>query len=177
MLQLLIDSDSCPASIRTIILRACRKNCIDSVFAADRSIPDVLVAIAEHTHDLRQQFLASGGSPDQIRSIRSPIQMHVVATGDNSADDYLVSICQPGSLSVTRDILLANRLIERGSIVITDRGQVLDSSNIAHRLSEKNVNSAFREAGMFDTEQNTPLLPRDIRTFSNSFNSALSRLL
>ncbi|MDY4888898.1 MAG: DUF188 domain-containing protein [Sphaerochaetaceae bacterium] len=173
--QILVDSDSCPTQIRAIIIRACRKHDIPAVFAADRPIPDVMVAIAEHTRDLRQKYMAAGHSADEAHDIRSTIRMHLVPTGENSADDYMVTECRAGNLCVTRDILLASRLIEKEAIAITDRGQVLNHSNIAQRLSEKNINSAFREAGMFSTEQNKPLSSTDVRNFANSFSSLLQK--
>ncbi len=171
--MLLIDSDSCPVEIRSIILKACARHRLAAVFAADRPLPDVQGFISEHTYSLRQEFLASGGSPDQVRSVKSPIRMEIVSTGDNSADDRLVDICWEGCLSITRDILLASRLIEKGSLVITDRGAVLDSDNIRQRLSERDSNAAFREAGLFDSGKNKRLAPRDIRRFANALSALL----
>lgn len=178
-IQILVDSDSCPTAIRSVILKACRKHNLSAVFAADRALPDVNIAIAEHTRDLREEFRQSSGSatPEEVKAVRSTIAMDIVSTGENSADDHLVEICRTGSLAVTRDILLAFRLIEKGALVLTDRGQVFDAANIRQRLSEKEINSSFREAGMFDTEQNKPLTPRDFRLFSNAFNAALQKML
>lgn len=171
--MLLIDSDSCPVEIRSIILKACARHRLSAVFAADRPLPDVQGFISDHTYRLRQEFLASGGSQDQLRSVKSPIRMEIVPTGDNSADDHLVEICREGCLSITRDILLASRLIEKGSLVITDRGATLDSGNIRQRLSERDSNAVFREAGLFDAGKNKRLAPSDIRRFANAISSLL----
>ena len=171
--MLLIDSDSCPVEIRSIILKACVRHRLAAVFAADRPLPDVQGFIAEHTYSLRQEFLASGGSPDQVRTVKSPIRMEIVPTGDDSADDHLVEICREGCLSITRDILLASRLIEKGSLVITDRGATLDSGNIRQRLSERDSNAMFRKAGLFETGKNKRLTPSDIRRFANALSSLL----
>lgn len=170
---LLIDSDSCPKQVRSIILKACMKKNLKAIFAADRMISDVSLAIAEHTRMLRD---ASGlTDKDQRKAIKSPISMVVVETGDNSADDYLVDVCTEASLAITRDILLASRLIAKGAIVLDDRGNRYDSSNIKTRLSEKNNNSVFREAGLFEAEQTKPLTQKDIHSFACAFDKELSK--
>lgn len=173
--KLLVDADSCPVQIRAVVLRACVRRNLKAIFAADRPLPDVRAAIAEHTHLLRVAYLAAGGDPDEVRKVASPIRMDVVPTGENSADDHLAALCEEGDLGITRDIGLASRLIEKGARVVTDRGKALDAGNIAQRLGEKEVNSAFREAGLFETEQNTPLAQRDVRRFADSFQRALDR--
>ncbi|MBO4387984.1 MAG: DUF188 domain-containing protein [Spirochaetales bacterium] len=175
---ILVDSDSCPRPIRAVVLRSCRKNRIAAVFCADRALPDVRSQIADDTGEKRREYLQAGGEAQNVRSVRSLIRMLVVSSGQDSADDALVDLCTPGCLAITRDLPLASRLIQKGACaVITDRGVVLDSSNIAEKLSERNANAVFREAGLFDAGREQHLTPRDIKAFSDAFSARIQILL
>lgn len=61
-----IDGDSCPRNLRAILLRAIVRTGIRATFVADRPLPDVVQAMADHTAALRRQvktlFSASGVS-------------------------------------------------------------------------------------------------------------------
>lgn len=88
------------------------------------------------------------------------------------ADDRLVEICEPGDVAVTRDVPLAARLIERGAVVLNDRGDRWDENNIGERLSERDAAAEMREAG---------ILPQRGKTFGRqevfAFSNALDREL
>lgn len=62
-----IDGDSCPKNLRAILLRAIVRTGIRATFVADRPLPDVLQAMADHTAALRRQVKAlvvASGVPD-----------------------------------------------------------------------------------------------------------------
>ena len=50
-----IDGDSCPKNLRAILLRAVVRTGIRATFVADRTLPDVLQSMADHTAALRRQ--------------------------------------------------------------------------------------------------------------------------
>ncbi|MFA5571244.1 MAG: YaiI/YqxD family protein [Sphaerochaetaceae bacterium] len=153
---LYIDADSCPRQLRTIILKAVQKRQISALFVADRPLNDVI------------ELENSLGS--------SLIRMHVVTPGDDSADDYLVQQAQSGTLAITRDIPLADRLVEKDLTVIDDRGNVYTKESVKERLSLRNMMSDLRELGIF-VEKTKPMGRKEIKAFSDALDRHLTRLI
>ncbi len=152
-MKLLVDADSCPRRLRTIILKAVKNRQIEALFVADRPLSDVEEAKSD-----------------------APVEMVVVPAGDESADNYLVEQAKEGFLAITRDIPLANRLTQKGVVVLDDRGGVFTDDNIGERLSLRNLMTDFREQGLF-IEQTKPLSHKEIQLFANALDRELTRLL
>lgn len=173
MLRIYVDADSMTERQRSIILRRVIGNPeAECVFAADRSLPDVVRAIADDKAMRRKPFRDTL-SPEEIRKIGSGIRMEVVEKGSNAADDYLVSIAEEGGVAVTHDIPLSERLIAKGLIVIDDRGGRLTQENIRARMSERENNAIFREMGLFEARQKR-IDERTVREFAAAFDKAVS---
>lgn len=173
MFTLFVDSDSLPLRHRKIILSRVMKDGIRTQFVADRSLPDVMEAIETHTKMLRDPFRGSLAK-EELRKIRSSITMTVVETGENSADDRIVELVNDGDLVITHDVGLSERAIEKGAIVIDDRGDVYTQENIRKRVSERDFMKVFREMGINDLGQKS-LREKDYQRFSNSFDSIISK--
>jgi uncharacterized protein YaiI (UPF0178 family) len=144
-----IDADSCPAKVRTIIGRASTRTGVPAVFVANREIP------------LEKEPL---------------LRMEIVAGNEGAADDYLADTASPGDLAVTRDIPLAERLVNKGLCVLNDRGDVYTRDNIRERLSIRNVMLEFRLNGMMDSPERT-YGDREVKAFAAAFDRHLSRLV
>ncbi|MGI6432254.1 MAG: DUF188 domain-containing protein [Sphaerochaetaceae bacterium] len=152
---LLVDADSCPKPQRAIILKAALKRNIPTLFVADRSLPDVIEA--QH--------------PEIV-------SMLVVEKGDDSADDTLVTYAKQGFglLAITRDMVLADRLVELNLTVIDDRGGVYTKDNMKERLSLRNLMTDLREQGIY-AQKTRPLGPKEIQGFANALDRELTRLV
>jgi uncharacterized protein YaiI (UPF0178 family) len=178
-----IDGDSCPRNLRAILLRAIVRTGIAATFVADRSLPDVVQAMADHTATLRRQvkalFAGEGEARTQvehIRKVRTPISMVVVQAGTDSADDYIVEHAEPQTLAVTHDVPLASRLVARDLVVLDDRGGCFTSENIGERLSLRNAMTELREMGIF-AEQGKSFGPAEIKAFADALDRQLVELL
>ncbi len=156
-IQLFVDADSCPRQIRTILLKAVLKRRVPAIFVADRPLQDVLEA---ERRENREPFL---------------IRMVVVERGDDSADNFLVDNAVSGALAVTRDVILADRLVVKGLKVLDDRGGLFTENNVKERLSLRNVMSEFRDMQIFD-QKNKPVNAREIQKFANALDRELTRL-
>lgn len=173
MFTLFVDADSLPVRNRKIILSRAAKENIHTVFIADRSLSDVMDAIASHTADLRRPMRDSLDK-SELRKIRSTIEMWLVETGENSADDEIVSLVLPSDVVITHDVGLSLRAIEKGAIVLDDRGDIYSSENIRERVSERDYMKAFREMGINDLKQKS-LKEKDYQRFANSFDAIISQ--
>lgn len=169
MFNMYVDADSLPRALRPIILKASSRAGGLCVFVADRQLPDIAAFINTDTH---QKRLEAGGD----KSIKSNVRMVVVKTGDNSADDALVEKAEPGSLCITHDIPLASRLLEKGCVVLDDRGSEYTKDNIKSLLTGREVNNTLREAGIFSEQQKSRNV-NTVKDFADNLDRVLTRML
>ena len=148
-----VDADGLPAKMRHIVEKASRRTGTGSVFVSDRGLP-----IEE----------------------RGPVSLAPVETGEDSADEYICGHCREGDLAVTRDVFLSERLVERGVLVLDDRGGVYTEENIRERVSVRERMKEFRDLGLQPEEsggRKGRLNERDVRAFAEALDRELSRLL
>jgi uncharacterized protein YaiI (UPF0178 family) len=143
-----VDADSCPVDVRKILER----------FSLRRAIP--LRYVANH----------------HIPLLKNPLyEMLITSTDDGAADDYIVEHINGDDIAVTRDIPLAARLIEKGAIVLNDRGMLFTAENIRERLSLRDFNLALTEAGT-SSDKTTVYNKRDINNFANCLDRILTKM-
>ena len=172
-----VDADSVPVKLRQMILKAASRTSAPCFFVADRELPDVKSFIAEDTFALREKA-RQAGQPDavEIRRIKSRICMVVVASGENSADDYIVEQASESSLCITHDIPLASRLLEKGCTVIDDRGSEYTASDIRARLGDRLVNQELRSWGVF-SEQQAKMGLGVQKAFADNLDRTITRMM
>lgn len=142
-----VDSDSCPRQIRVIILRASKRVEINTVFVANRNIPDVAGKWSS---------------------------MELVSSGEGEADKYIHENAEEGDIAITRDIPLAADLVKGGLLVLDDRGSVFTTDNIGERLSMRNVMTELRSYGVMSKSSGS-MNNRDVQQFANAFDKELRR--
>lgn len=165
-----VDADSVKKDLRTIILNASVRLKCPVVFVADRMLKDVRLFIERDTSRLRTEM-----NDRQNRSIKSAVQMIVVETGMNSADEKIISLARKNDLCITHDIILAGKLVLKGCFVIDDRGNEFNSDNIKSRIMDRNVNEQLREMGVFDNQSNKTGM-RALHDFASTFDRITSYL-
>lgn len=174
MLRIYVDADSMTLQHRSIILKRAIKEGAEAYFVADRNLKDIQDTISLDTERLRNPLRETLAKED-LRKIKSKIKMIVVETGSNSADDKIVEIAESPAIAITHDIPLSQRLIEKGIIVLDDRGNVLNSSNIAERMSIRDINRDFREMGI-TSDKSKRFDSAIINKFSSAFDKAINDL-
>jgi uncharacterized protein YaiI (UPF0178 family) len=146
-MKILVDADSCPRQARELILRAAVRTKIPAIFAANRPIPGI----------------EDGGI------------MELCPPGEGSADNRIVELARPGDLVITRDIPLAQRLVEASILVMDDRGQVYTRENIGERLSIRNFMVGLATNGL-DAERTATYGKRELKAMADSLDRVLTRL-
>ncbi|MFW5713030.1 MAG: YaiI/YqxD family protein [Spirochaetota bacterium] len=147
-MQILVDADSCPRRLRSIIRKAAERTQTKTVFVSDRKLSD-----------------AKGSSVENV----------LVEHGSGDVDDYIADHAEPGDLVFTHDVPLAARVVERGAVAIDDRGNVYNTENIRERLSLRDAMMELREAGVTPAGGNT-LGEREVRLFAGAFDRELTKL-
>ncbi|QEN06231.1 YaiI/YqxD family protein [Thiospirochaeta perfilievii] len=144
-MRIWVDADSCPVKIREIISKAAKRVEIEALYVANRVIP-----VQEH---------------DYIRKI-------VTSNEDQSADKYILDNIKESDIVITRDIPLADELVNEGLTVLNDRGDIYTKENIKERLSIRDFMKEARELGL-GYESTNRFGPKDVQNFSNSFDKIL----
>ena len=147
-MQILLDADSCPRQARQMLLRFSARLGIKIIFAANRPIP----------------------------GLGKNASMELCPPGEGSADNRIVELAMPGDLVITRDIPLAERLVDTGIAVMDDRGRVFTRENIRELRSLRDFAVGLAESGL-NMERIASYGRKELKAFSNSLDRELSRLL
>ena len=148
-MRIFVDCDSCPSQVREIIVKAAERTKSLSFFVANHKIPHGTNAF---THDI------------------------IVEEGKDKADDYIVSHAEEHDIAVTRDILLAERLVDRNVAVVNDRGNLYTSENIRERVSLRNYMLELARSGL-KTEEAASFGKKELYLFANAFDALITKKL
>ena len=146
-MQILVDADSCPRSAREMVLRFSARLEIKSLFAANRPIP----------------------------GLTKPAAMELCPPGEGSADKRILELAGAGDLVITRDLPLAERLVEAGITVLDDRGRAFTKENIRQLRSLRDFTVGLADNGL-DFERTSSYGKKELSSLANSLDRELSRL-
>ena len=144
-----IDNDACPRAARDLVVK----------FALKRKFEVVLVA-----------------GQAQVKPAFACVQLIVVPSGPDAADDHLVEHAEPGDLVICSDIPLADRLIKKKVAALDPRGREFTEKNMGERLAVRNLFADLRDQGEMRGGQR-PYGERDKQDFANAFDRVVTRLL
>lgn len=145
-MQILIDADACPVKDEIYIV------------AARYEVPVVVVS----------------NSPIRIPAAPS-ISRKVVGDAFDAADDWIVDHTAPGTIVITADILLADRCLKLGAIVIAPNGKPFTGSSIGNAIAVRAIMADLR-AGSGVTSGPPPFSNADRSRFRSSLDEALVKL-
>ena len=148
-MQILVDADSCPRQVREMVSRFSSRLGIKTVFAANRLIPGI---------------------------DSNTVIMELCPSGEGAADDRIVELARIGDLVLTRDLPLAERLVDSGVTVLDDRGRVFTKENIRERRSIRDFVVGLAENGQ-ETERTASYGKKELNAFANSLDRELTQLL
>ena len=148
-MKILVDADSCPQKAREIIIRSAKRLHIQAVFAANRPIPGI-------------------GGPGAV--------MEICDATEGSADKRITELAASGDIVISRDIPLAQQLVEAGVVVINDRGREYNRENIGEMLSLRNFITGLADNGM-EIERTTRYGKREIQKFAATLDRILTKSL
>jgi Uncharacterized protein conserved in bacteria len=118
MLQILIDADACPVKDETYRV------------AARYAVPVTVV------------------SNSAIRVPTGPlVNRMIVSDAFDAADDWIAERAAPGSVVITADILLADRCLKLGAVVIAPTGKPFTSASIGSAIATRAIMADLRAGG------------------------------
>lgn len=145
-MQILIDADACPVKDETYTV------------AGRYQVPVVVV------------------SNSVIRVPRDPlVSRRIVSDAFDAADDWIAEHAGPGTVVITADILLADRCLKLGAIVIAHNGKPFTAASIGSAVAVRAIMADLRAGGDI-VGGPPPFTNADRSRFRSSLDEALVRL-
>ncbi|MEX1220711.1 MAG: YaiI/YqxD family protein [Idiomarina sp.] len=146
-MEIYIDADACPVTVREILFRAAER----------KQLPLWLVA--------NQRIKIP---PSRF------IKMIQVGAGFDVADHEIVRRCNAGDLVITSDIPLAAEVIEKHGQALSPRGELFTPENIRQRLNIRDFMDTMRSSGV-QSGGPPPLSNTDRKNFADHLDRILAR--
>lgn len=99
----------------------------------------------------------------------------VVGDGFDAADDWIMERAGPGTVVITADILLADRCLKAGAVVIAPNGRPFTPSSIGAAVATRAIMADLR-AGGDQLGGPAPFAKADRSRFLHALDEALTRL-
>ena len=106
---------------------------------------------------------------------KKSIQLEVVGSASDEADDWIVEQVEAGDIVITSDIPLASRSVKKGARVLTSTGKILDEDNVASALATRDLMTELRSEGEM-TSGPPPLRDRDRSRFLQQLETVIQAL-
>ncbi|PID28075.1 MAG: DUF188 domain-containing protein [Candidatus Cloacimonadota bacterium] len=147
-MKIYIDNDACPKMAKEILYKTSKRESIELIFIAN----------------------SFGRNPS-----KPLVEYIVVGEGADVADDKIVELINEGDLVITEDIPLADRVIKKGGLVVTSRGEELNENNIGERLGVRDLMDDLRNIGI-NTVTTPPYKQKDRSQFANTLNRVITKM-
>ncbi len=135
-----IDADSCPAKVREMVARRAHKNTSRCVLVSCQPLP----------------------IPPSAEWIQ-------VEKGPDSADQAILEKLEENDLVITRDLRLAQRVLEKGAAAMNDRGQLWQKDLVRERISLADFSKVLYDSGLEDRRPNH-YAQKDLEAFAKGFD-------
>ncbi|GIT92378.1 UPF0178 protein [Jannaschia pagri] len=149
--MILIDADACPVKAEII---------------------DIAIR-----YDVQAIFVAGS----YLRLPEHPlVRLFVAGDGFDAADDAIAEVAQPGTVTVTADILLAERVLKAGGAALDPRGQEFTETSIGDTVATRDLMAELRPGMMGQSGGQSsgpaPYSQRDRALFKVGLDRVLNRL-
>jgi uncharacterized protein len=146
-MQVWIDADACPKSIKEILFRAAKRTKISMTFVSNQSLS---IPSSPYLHKIQ------------------------VSQGFDVADNKIVALMQAGDLVITADIPLADAVMTKKGVALNPRGELYTPENIKYRLAMRNLMAELRDNGMVKGGVSS-LSTKDLTAFANQLDKFLTK--
>jgi uncharacterized protein YaiI (UPF0178 family) len=149
--MILVDADACPVK-REIVEVALRRG-LRAIFVG-----------GQHTRLPEHPLLKSFAAGDAF----------------DAADDAIAAVVRPGTLTVTADVLLAQRVLAAGGAALDPRGREFTEAGIGDAVATRDLMAELRPGqigrGGGQASGPAPFGPRDRAAFKNALDRVLTRI-
>lgn len=149
MTHIWIDADSCPRLVREYTADYAQKNHLPLTLVANKPVP--------------------------AGSYEKNFEMVICPAEKDAADNYIVSSASEKDIVITRDILLAERLVAKNISVINDRGTAFTKDNIQDKIADRNFDLQLAQIGLGGSKKSS-YGEKEFSKFKKCFERELQKL-
>ena len=147
MIKVWIDADSFPTLLKNFILEYAEKNYLEIIFVANKP----------------------------IKSDKQNFKMILAENTKDSADNIIFENITEKDIAITRDILLAERLVQKNIKTINDRGTYFSKENIKKKVEERNYDFNLAQLG-FSGSKGKNYGMKELKKFRECFEKTLKKI-
>ncbi len=174
-----IDADSCPATVRNHVVKLSNEKNIPVIFAANRKFePEngqiFQMKVCETEKDAADNFIVENSSGAVFSNTGCADDRYGFGKPVIHTPEELV---KAGSdVVVTRDLLLAKRLVEKNICAMNDRGTFFTAKNIDRLLKEREEDLQYVAMGLVKHAKGSTYNKKEFADFANSFDKIINLL-
>lgn len=147
MIKVWIDADSFPTLLKSFILEYAEKNYLEIIFVANKP----------------------------IKSDKKNFKMILAENTKDSADNIIFENITEKDIAITRDILLAERLVQKNIKTINDRGTYFSKENIKKKVEERNYDFNLAQLGFSGSKEKNYGM-KELKKFRECFEKTLKKI-
>ena len=147
MIKVWIDADSFPTLLKSFILEYAEKNYLEIIFVANKP----------------------------IKSEKQNFKMILAENTKDSADNIIFENITEKDIAITRDILLAERLVQKNIKTINDRGTYFSKENIKKKVEERNYDFNLAQLGFSGSKEKNYGM-KELKKFRECFEKTLKEI-
>ena len=147
MIKVWIDADSFPTLLKNFILEYAEKNYLEIIFVANKP----------------------------IKSDKQNFKMILAENTKDSADNIIFENITEKDIAITRDILLAERLVQKNIKTINDRGTYFSKENIKKKVEERNYDFNLAQLGFSGSKEKNYGM-KELKKFKECFEKTLKKI-
>ena len=147
MIKVWIDADSFPTLLKNFILEYAEKNYLEIIFVANKP----------------------------IKSDKQNFKMILAENTKDSADNIIFENITEKDIAITRDILLAERLVQKNIKTINDRGTYFSKENIKKKVEERNYDFNLAQLGFSGSKEKNYSM-KELKKFRECFEKTLKKI-
>lgn len=147
MIKVWIDADSFPTLLKNFILEYAEKNYLEIIFVANKP----------------------------IKSDKQNFKMILAENTKDSADNIIFENITEKDIAITRDILLAERLVQKNIKTINDRGTYFSKENIKKKVEERNYDFNLAQLGFSGSKEKNYGI-KELKKFRECFEKTLKKI-
>lgn len=147
MIKVWIDADSFPTLLKNFILEYAEKNYLEIIFVANKP----------------------------IKSDKQNFKMILAENTKDSADNIIFENITEKDIAITRDILLADRLVQKNIKTINDRGTYFSKENIKKKVEERNYDFNLAQLGFSGSKEKNYGM-KELKKFRECFEKTLKEI-
>lgn len=147
MIKIWIDADSFPTLLKNFILEYAEKNYLEIIFVANKP----------------------------IKSDKQNFKMILAENTKDSADNIIFENITEKDIAITRDILLAERLVQKNIKTINDRGTYFSKENIKKKVEERNYDFNLAQLGFSGSKEKNYGI-KELKEFRECFEKTLKKI-